>query len=632
MRRAGGRATATVAVTAAALLAAFCLGTAREILPAAIALLIAGCADAARPTARSTDPDIVRRARAAVANLPAAVAAVTVALIAAREAAIGIRAGASVVALIIATGAAALHVLSIVIDRERRPPVLTRNVRLDMSVPSRPAPVWLRAGVPAPSLAAFALLPHEDAAAAAVLLTLAFAAALAGTTRLGVHVVRLRRQQIRARITSAATAAMAALEPHVLLYFASTPEEHYQVDMWLGPVEQLGIPAAVVVRDHEVLAKIGMTSLPVFSVVPNGTLAALPLPKRVVGLFVTHSGNNLALLRRPEVQSVFVGHGDSDKPDSANPFARVYDEVWVAGPAGRARYARAGVGVRDDCIAEIGRPQHQADWGAAPEIFTVLYAPTWEGWGDDQHHTSLPHVGVALVRRLIDAGVRVIYRPHPLTGVRNDSVRQADREIRRLLEATGARRVGAADLPAANLTPSDPLDAAVESSRHHTLSRLEWEQAMDSAAAALFAGNPGRSSIVVEDPPTLAQTFRAASALITDVSSVASDWLLTGRPYAMVDTRGLGPKEFRRRFAAAADAIVLDPTLAQLDQILASDVKSLTPPASRRSRRPSPPSAVLGPADPQAAFRDAVLRLLDRPGGAAPTQSASTRPRRTTGR
>ena len=63
------------------------------------------------------------------------------------------------------------------------------------------------------------------------------------------------------------------------------------------------------------------------------------------------------MLREPGTKHVFVGHGDSDKQASVNPYSKVYDEVWVAGLAGRERYARAGVGVLDRDIVEIGRPQ-----------------------------------------------------------------------------------------------------------------------------------------------------------------------------------------------------------------------------------------------------------------------------------
>ena len=80
-----------------------------------------------------------------------------------------------------------------------------------------------------------------------------------------------------------------------------------------------------------------------------------------VALYAANVGKNIHLLRVPTMKHVFIGHGDSDKLASVNPFSKVYDEVWTAGRAGRDRYAIADVGVRDDDIVEVGRPQLAAD-------------------------------------------------------------------------------------------------------------------------------------------------------------------------------------------------------------------------------------------------------------------------------
>ena len=49
------------------------------------------------------------------------------------------------------------------------------------------------------------------------------------------------------------------------------------------------------------------------------------------------------------------------------------------------------MGVRDEDIVEVGRPQLSGVSTRAdprPDR-TVLYAPTWEGWTDDLFHTSI---------------------------------------------------------------------------------------------------------------------------------------------------------------------------------------------------------------------------------------------------
>ncbi len=128
---------------------------------------------------------------------------------------------------------------------------------------------------------------------------------------------------------------------------------------------------------------------------------------------------------------VFIGHGDSDKVASINPFCKVYDEVWVAGPAGRERFARAMIGVDDQDMFEVGRPQLapiERGQRKTDEPITVLYAPTWEGWTEDPLNTSLMTMGRALVAAILDHpdDVRLIYKPHPLTGRR--SAKASDRE------------------------------------------------------------------------------------------------------------------------------------------------------------------------------------------------------------
>ena len=128
------------------------------------------------------------------------------------------------------------------------------------------------------------------------------------------------------------------------------------------------------------------------------------LPSVRVALFPANTAKNLHMLRVPGIGHVFIGHGDSDKAASFNPYTKVYDEVWVAGQAGRDRYLRAQVGVRDEDIVEVGRPQltgiRPAGDRPADRMFTVLYAPTWEGWLADECQTSLMAMGPRIIQAL----------------------------------------------------------------------------------------------------------------------------------------------------------------------------------------------------------------------------------------
>lgn len=493
----------------------------------------------------------------------------------------------------------------------RRPPLLSRNLPLDdLRVRRAPSPLLthLAAAATAPAAAVALGLAIDGGRYGAWFeagLAVATVLAAAPPVALTADALALWRGHARAATTAAVTAAVARLRPQVVLYFAGAPEEAYQPEMWFGPVERLQRPALVLVRDPEVLRRLDSTSLPIVCAPYNGTVARLPLPPDVATLFVTHSGPNAAMLRRPEARSVFVGHGDSDKPDSVNPVARVYEQVWVAGPLGRRRYAEAGVGVRDDAIVEIGRPQLSVP-GAPPPVPTVLYAPTWEGWGDDPHHSSLPHVGPALVRALLDTGaVRVLYRPHPLTGRRAPELRAAHAEVLGLLRAAGAADVRG-PRRAGSRPGQDLLDTAIATGRRPQPVGADGEPAEGGA----WAGDPRAHRVIGAGGPSLAACFAQASVLVADVSSVVSEWLVTDRAYAIPDTRGLGAEEFRRRFPAAAGGLVLPPDLAGLADLVAVATGTAGDPTTRARRRLTR-TALGDPATSQERFAAAVQTLVD---------------------
>ncbi len=481
---------------------------------------------------------------------------VAVLLLAARCFGSSIVIGTAIAAVVLITAAIAAEALRYLVARMRRLPLVSRNLDLgDFAVPDLPPaiatdPSTADAAASVVAALGLAIAMHVTTSKGVAAAGLALAALIAAlpVVVLGTHLRTLIRAQLRSRLTTAATTAIEALAPEVALYFDASAEELYQLRMWLAPVAQLGRRAVVILRSYEVFDALSDVTLPVICSPFNGTIASLPLPRRVVTLFPTHTGNNLSMLRRPEVRSVFVGHGDSDKPDSVNPFARVYDEVWVAGPLGRRRYAQARIGVADRAIVEIGRPQAQAASTRPPQEPTIVYAPTWEGWGNDPHHSSLAQIGATLIERLVDRpDVRIRYRPHPLTGQRDPALRAAHQRIIRMV---------------------------------------------------------GR---VPEDEP-LAVTLAGASGVIGDISAVLSEFLPYDRPYAVVDTRGLGSTRFIERFPTAAGGFVLGPDLDRLDAFIGAALGG--PDQTSTARGDLMADALGDPATSQDRFADAVSRLL----------------------
>jgi hypothetical protein len=397
--------------------------------------------------------------------------------------------------------------------------------------------------------------------------------------------LRLRAAAPRRRLPAAIAEQVRELAPEVVLFHSGEPVTAYQVESWLQVVEDLDRPALVLLRDARTLESLAPSALPVVCIPAATALAAFDLSSVRIALFCANGAGNIHLLRRPGIGFAFVGHGDSDKASSSTPFARVYDEVWVAGPAGRERYERAGSRLAPEAIVEVGRPQlaalqrlsAQPPVPDAPGVQTVLYAPTWEGWGDDDFHTSLPDVGPELVQRLIGSpGLRVVYRPHPLTGTRDAAVRAAHREV---------------------------------------LARLRAAGAVTTEAGSSWAGAQHR--IVPGRDPGLLDCFAHADLLLADVSAVVSDWLATGRPYAVLNPGDRPAAELREASPSTAAGVLLDSRLTALDTLL-GDLRAGTDP--EQAVRAELAAYLLGPTGDEAMERfraavDSLARRADRTDG-----------------
>ncbi|MFJ9720297.1 hypothetical protein ACIRPQ_30915 [Streptomyces sp. NPDC101213] len=493
------------------------------------------------------------------------------------------------------------------IGNRRQMPVVTRNVDLvsRLTVPDAPPRLLLRR--------ADVKMLHLDLAAVAGLLAYAVtdseAAGFAGTgvtLGLGTLYVLALAPYLRARrippkadkVLKAVSAWLREYRPETVLYFSGSADSAYQLNMWLETMEQLESRPLIILRERVILEKMAPTTVPVVCVPGGVHLMNMDLSMVRVALYAANVGKNIHLLRVPTMKHVFIGHGDSDKLASVNPFSKVYDEVWTAGRAGRDRYAIADVGIRDEDIVEVGRPQLApiTPWQGAPadRIPTVLYAPTWEGWDDDPGNTSILLAGENIVKKLVAAEppVRVLYKPHPFTGTRSAKARTAHRRITALVEKAAAERAAdprftadpaaqaearaeltrlKARLDELSLTFDEKADEAVTSRdglvdlrKHQEAARLR--AAWNDAYWRSFPSYEHR--VVTGGEPRLYDCFNASEAMVSDISSVVSDFIASGKPYAVTDSAELGAEEFRRQNTAVRAAVILTNDAAGVQQLL----------------------------------------------------------------
>jgi len=323
-----------------------------------------------------------------------------------------------------------------------------------------------------------------------------------------IHLVQSRRHP-RAQFQAAVEAAVDALAPRLMLYFSGSADSSYQLTMWLSTLERLGEPSVVVLRERVHLRQLPETAVPIVCVPAATDFMAFGWRSIRVAAYVANVGKNIHMLRERGVRHVFIGHGDSDKTGSFSPFSKVYSEIWVAGPAGRERYLRARVGIRDDEIVEVGRPQLvgiERERAIAPDdAMVVLYAPTWEGWPGDPPHSSLANAGERIVAGLLATpNVRIVYKPHPLTGSVSSAARVANDRVIAMLGSAG-----------------------------------------------------GDHTVVTGSSPSLYECFNQADALVGDISSVVTEFLASEKPYLMANLHDLPDDQFRTEFASAAGAYLL---------------------------------------------------------------------------
>lgn len=287
----------------------------------------------------------------------------------------------------------------------------------------------------------------------------------------------------------------------VCAYFASDMSSVYQLEQWLWSFERCaeGLrtsgygeePFAIIVRDAVVARHLrSKTRIPVrFSRLTKGLDAFMTSPSLRAVFYVNQATGNFQALRFPRPAHVHLSHGESEKISMISNQLKAYDYVFTAGPAARERIQRALIGMPEDHMIDVGRPpldrprtlpQEWVDFAeAAPQGPAVFWAPTWEGDSPSMAYGTLPETGTAIAEALLGSGCRVIFRPHPRTGVLDPRFARALRDVERIVDE-----------------------------------------------------HPGG---FVDRTPSVGWQFDVADVAVAEMSSVAFDWLSTGKPLVMVE-------------------------------------------------------------------------------------------------
>jgi hypothetical protein len=355
-------------------------------------------------------------------------------------------------------------------------------------------------------------------------------------------------------------AELAERRPQYLAYISlGTGQSNYIANQWLPVLDRVPEPGFMLVREASQLLPLGQTKLPVYYAPRPRQVESLSLESVRVALYPAFGDRNAQLMRDPRLAHVMILHGDSDKASSFNAIARSYDEIWVAGEVGIERYWDAGIDIPRSRFVIVGRPQVEglAQGPLAQEPKVVLYAPTFEGYFDQNNYTSLAKMGPALAEWLVTRcpEAELWFKPHPSTGILIPSMLGARGEVARIL------RQG------------------------------------------------GDSNAVISDPGyPINDCLQRADVLVSDVSSVVTDFLYTERPIVVCNPDGLDEAEFFSRYPSLGSCYLLAPDLSNADEIFAA----VFGPDPKAPDRLAAKKRLLGdlPQGPQQAFNAAMTALI----------------------
>ena len=352
-------------------------------------------------------------------------------------------------------------------------------------------------------------------------------------------------QALRARLRGGRTdpRLRAALERHgaaFALYFSAPDDTEYHVEMWRPYLERADLPWMVIAREPRPFAKLSRmlaaTAIPVVYCPMIDDIDIAVTPGLGAVFYVNNGMKNTHMVRFHHLTHVQLLHGDSDKASSYNPVTAMFNKIFVAGQAAIDRYAANGVLIPAQKFEIVGRPQVEAirvSHAPISEVVNkvVLYATTWVSHYDDANYSSL-RIGEKIVTALLERGVTVILRPHPYT----------DRH------AASAR----------------------------TVARLQQILAEDRTRT-------GRPHVfgTAATRPSLFECINHADAMISDVSGVASDFLYSGKPFALTDMLGLGRDGFADAFPLSQAAYQLAADAGNVGEVL-DDLLAKDPLTERR--------------------------------------------------
>jgi len=327
-----------------------------------------------------------------------------------------------------------------------------------------------------------------------------------------------------------------ATRPLILIYVSGSSGVAYQINQWIPVLESLDLPFLIMIRSRIVYHSMPPTKIPVvFAKGINHVGDVLENWGVKTVLYPANHRTNIQALRYSNLNHFFINHGESDKVVNQSQLMKVYDKLLLAGTMAHKRLVKAGVEIDETKIEYVGRPQtelllNKKLKGKQP-IKRILYAPTWEGYVKKANYSSVGAIGIHLLSDLASTGrYEIVFKPHPYTGLVSAETKRAEKAIYKLCKENNI----------------DVIDG---------------------------------------DTASIHECMNNSDILITDISSVLSEYLSTEKPIILCVNNWLSAIDIDDEFPTSAAAYRLykdtDPVLL-LDEIDRNDPMGVVREAVRK--------------------------------------------------
>ncbi|MGV8883088.1 MAG: CDP-glycerol glycerophosphotransferase family protein [Rhodoglobus sp.] len=300
----------------------------------------------------------------------------------------------------------------------------------------------------------------------------------------------LRSRKSRRAVARAKRPRLAPGSIKIAVYFADSQVNLYQIRQWYAPLAEIDStwPVSIITRSPSTaLALWDESPVPAMYLRKVSDLEDFVHTQDIhIVFYVNQNSRNFQMFRYGRMWHVFINHGESDKMYMTTNQFKAYDYSFVAGDAAIDRLSHKLWDFDiDKKVITIGRPQADHFAGDLPytpdDRAVVLYSPTWEGDRAAAAYGSIASHGVALTSAILASDRhRLIYRPHPRSGV---------------------------------------LDAEYKAANETIIAAIAKANAADPGAAHIF-----------DNGPSLGWQLAAADVAISDVSAMVYDRLATGKP------------------------------------------------------------------------------------------------------